>query len=61
MWWRWQHIDLPTRGRQYLGRAETNVSRPALLQDILPMGGLAADIEVSEIMSTESDILCYHY
>ena len=61
MWWRWQQMDLDIRGQQYLGVAETNTTGKASLADLMPMGGLAPDLKVSHIMSTESDLLCYRY
>jgi tyrosinase len=61
MWWRWQQFDLAKRGTEYIGKAATDSSEKASLEDSMPMGGLAADIKVLEVMSTESDLLCYRY
>lgn len=36
-------------------------SPPAELTDLLPMLGMAADIPISDVMSTETDLLCYTY
>lgn len=61
MWWRWQQMNPRKRSREYTGIAETNSTNVASLQDFLPMGSLAATIQVSDIMSTSSDLLCYSY
>jgi len=61
MWWRWQQIDLAKRATEYIGKAVTDSSDKASLEDSMPMGGLASDIKLLEIMSTESDLLCYRY
>ncbi len=61
MWWRWQQVDLARRATEFVGKARTNSSDEASLEDGLPMGGLATEIKVREIMSTESDLLCYSY
>jgi len=61
MWWRWQQFDLAKRTTEYIGKAATDSRDKASLEDSMPMGGLAADIKVLEVMSTESDLLCYRY
>jgi len=61
MWWQWQQIDLAKRATEYMGKAATDSNDKASLEDSMPMGGLASDIKVLEIMSTESDLLCYRY
>jgi tyrosinase len=61
MWWRWQQSNLAIRGQQYLGVAETNTTRKSSLEDLMPMGGLAPDVQVSHVMSTDAGLLCYGY
>lgn len=52
MWWEWQR-------RQKL--RGTGIEGPGNLDYLYPYGGLAPDKKVREIMSTESDLLCYTY
>lgn len=61
LWWTWQTRDPEPRMWQYRGRAGNYSSETASLDDILPMGGLAPDIPVSDIIKTEGDTLCYRY
>ena len=61
MWWTWQRVDIERRQWEYLGRAANNSTDRASLADVIPMGGLSADIEVSDIMKTEGELLCYQY
>jgi tyrosinase len=46
---------------EYSGKARYGSEERASIHDVLPMGGLAPDIPVSEVMSSESDLLCYRY
>lgn len=61
LWWTWQQTDMRNHKWQYRGLAAHNSTEKASLTDIIPMGGLAPDIKVSEIIDTESDLLCYIY
>lgn len=61
LWWTWQQRDPQNRKWQYRGLAAHNFTDPASLTDVIPMGGLAPDIKVAEIIDTESDLLCYIY
>lgn len=61
MWWQWQQTNLTQRATEYVGKASSDSDDEATLDDIVPMGGLASDVKVLEIMSTKSDILCYTY
>ena len=36
-------------------------AKPASLKDVISILPLAPDVSVSDVMSTESDILCYRY
>jgi hypothetical protein len=49
------------RLREYTGRARSDSEDEADLKDVLPMGGLAADMKAEDVMNTESDLLCYRY
>ena len=46
---------------QYRGLAAHNSTERASLEDIILMNNLGPDIKVSEIISTESELLCYRY
>ena len=54
-------MDFQKRSKEYSGKAAYNSTNNACLSDSVPMGGLAPDIIVSEIMITESRLLCYEY
>ncbi|KAI9711766.1 MAG: hypothetical protein M1820_001911 [Bogoriella megaspora] len=62
LWWLWQTANTSKRKWQYEGLAahnETNSS--ASLEDFLPLGGLAPDVRVSDIIDTQGNLLCYRY
>ncbi|KAF7864306.1 uncharacterized protein EAF02_010274 [Botrytis sinoallii] len=62
LWWEWQKVDPERRLRDYGGKAGTIEStREASIDDLLHVGSLGRTIAVSEIMSTETEILCYIY
>jgi tyrosinase len=67
LWWLWQQQDLEARINQYEGpknnmRIFKNMTQvEASLEDIVEMGGFADDILVRDLMSTQSDLLCYSY
>lgn len=57
MWWRWQQTNLAQRATKYIGKAVTHASNEASPEESMPTGGLASDIKVLEIRSTESELL----
>nr|XP_036582174.1 uncharacterized protein CTRU02_07740 [Colletotrichum truncatum]KAF6790834.1 hypothetical protein CTRU02_07740 [Colletotrichum truncatum] len=65
LWWLWQQEDLETRTNDFSGiriLASGQVDeQPASLSDALPMLGLASDIPVQQVMSTNTDFLRYKY
>lgn len=61
IWWRWQQINPQERLSEYTGIARHGSNDAASLDDVLSMGGLKEDVRVSDIMSTESELLCYRY
>jgi tyrosinase len=46
---------------EYTGKARSDSEDAASLSDVLPMGGLAPDMHASDVMNTESELLCYRY
>lgn len=65
LWWLWQQEDPVARnfdfsGIRILPSGETSPIG-AGLNDTLPMNGLALDISVSKVMTTETKLLHYHY
>lgn len=61
LWWIWQDVDSGKRGRMYTGKKRHNSTENASLDDVIPMGGLAPDVRVGDIIGTENGFLCYRY
>ncbi|KAH8777274.1 hypothetical protein BGZ57DRAFT_927509 [Hyaloscypha finlandica] len=61
LWWKWQNRKSLERLSEYKGKAKSDSEDAASLSDVLPMGGFAHDMRVSDVMNTESDLLCYRY
>jgi tyrosinase len=61
LWWKWQTMDLPNRLNMYEGLAAHKTARNASIEDVIPMGGLAPDARVKDIMDVQAGILCYCY
>jgi len=62
LWWKWQQIDPQRRLMDYHGKAGTiESSREASMNDLLHVSSMGPAIAVSEIMSTQTKILCYIY
>ena len=61
LWWRWQRANPKARLAQYVGKAAHGSGEKASLKDAIPMGDLAQSVLVSDIMDTESKLLCYRY
>lgn len=45
----------------YTGKKRHNSTENASLDDVIPMGGLAPDVRVGDIIRTENGFLCYRY
>lgn len=45
----------------YTGKRRHNSTEDASLDNIIPMGGLAPDAKVGDIIGTENRLLCYRY
>ncbi|KAK1656697.1 hypothetical protein BDP55DRAFT_624850 [Colletotrichum godetiae] len=63
LWWKWQQESPSTREFEYSGlAAQINSTEliPAHLDDMLLMGGLAEDLRVQDVMTTNGR-LCYVY
>lgn len=61
LWWIWQQQDLETRLSEYLGKTNRISDERATLADSLDVGPLAPQKTVSEVMETESEMICYRY
>ncbi|KAH8705451.1 tyrosinase [Talaromyces proteolyticus] len=64
LWWHWQQEDPKARETQYYGKAfntSNDQHRQGTLDDKLSFLGLWEDIKVSEVMRTDSGLLCYRY
>lgn len=54
-------MDRKKRLQMYKGRAAHKSSDAAEISDTIPMGGIAPDIKVYDIINTASGLLCYRY
>ncbi|KAI9683473.1 MAG: hypothetical protein M1822_006013 [Bathelium mastoideum] len=62
LWWLWQTANESERKWQYEGSTGHNeTDNSASLDDTLPLGGLAPDVKVSDIIDTQGNLLCYRY
>lgn len=61
LFWQWQQADPTKRLNTYHGRANSNTTDAASLTDMLDMGGLARNVQVSDVMGTTSGFFCYRY
>ena len=46
---------------EYQGKANNDTDAAASLTDVLHYGGFIPDTQVSKVMDTTSDLLCYVY
>ncbi|KAH6662768.1 hypothetical protein B0J14DRAFT_553656 [Halenospora varia] len=64
LWWKWQQNNPAARTNAYEG-PRYSIKNPSIttstLSDLMNMAGLATDLPVSSVMSTQSDLLCYTY
>jgi tyrosinase len=60
IWWRWQQAH-PEHSNAYSGPSSHDSNDAASMDDLLPYGELAKSLPVRDVMSTESDLLCYRY
>lgn len=64
LWYKWQHSDIENRQWQYEGYAQpltSNTLSKASTNDRVRMLGLAADLDVIDMMDTQNGLLCYRY
>ena len=54
-------MDFGKRGKMYKGKTRHNSTEEASLNDVVPMGGLAPDVKVRDIIGTENELACYRY
>lgn len=59
LWFLWQMKNPLKRLVEYSGMSTDN--QAATLNDVVSVGGLAKDVQVSSIMDTEAGELCYAY
>ncbi|KAI9930255.1 hypothetical protein ASPWEDRAFT_100809 [Aspergillus wentii DTO 134E9] len=60
LWWMWQK-DHPQNSTEYNGPKNGDSNAMASLLDVLPMYGLSRDTPVSDVIDTQSGLLCYKY
>ncbi|KAI9710947.1 MAG: hypothetical protein M1820_002384 [Bogoriella megaspora] len=63
LWWLWQQRDIQARLNDYGGGVRGGSSKNnGDLKDVLELHGLGPDVQVSEVMDTQSGTpLCYRY
>ncbi|KAI0198137.1 Di-copper centre-containing protein [Astrocystis sublimbata] len=62
LWYLWQQGDPEARNKDVKDqKVNPDDSSIVTLEDVMPFMGLAADIKMSEVMTTENDLLCYTY
>lgn len=66
LWWLWQEKNPKTRHTDFSGiktedQFDGTKPPPASLDDVLLMMGLADDLKVKDMMTTENSLLCYSY
>ncbi|KAG4440811.1 hypothetical protein IFR05_003683 [Cadophora sp. M221] len=66
LWYLWQRQDPEKRNNEYSGirtQDQFDGATPpeASLENWLPMRGMATDLQVKDLMKTESELLCYTY
>jgi tyrosinase len=66
LWWMWQQENPSVRNMEYSGpqtqdKFDGTTPPQATVDDLLPMLGMADDLPVKDLLTTESDLLCYVY
>ncbi|KAJ4027870.1 hypothetical protein NW752_000116 [Fusarium irregulare] len=66
LWWLWQQQNITARATDFSGiktQDQNNGVKPpqASIDDILPMMKIFDDLEIKEVMTTDTSILCYKY
>ncbi|EGP86379.1 unnamed protein product [Zymoseptoria tritici ST99CH_1A5] len=62
LWWLWQQATHPPRLGSYGGAKRKGSLDKANLKDVISVGAtLGPDVEVADLMSTSSSLLCYRY
>ncbi|KAF2761943.1 monooxygenase [Pseudovirgaria hyperparasitica] len=66
LWWLWQQESPLVRTREYAGirtqdQLDGVIPPGAQVTDLLHMAGLASDIKVEELLTTQNRRLCYRY
>jgi tyrosinase len=64
LWWMWQQQDPEHRLHEFSGPKETFMhmdNRESSLDDILYAGTVGKNIQVRDVMSTDTSLLCYNY
>ena len=60
LWWKWQQVS-PENAASYNGPREHQSKHEADLDDLIRMGEFVNGVKVEDVMSTESELLCYRY
>lgn len=66
LWYLWQQEDPRKRLSEYGGirtqdQFDGVIPPEAMVEDWLPMRGVADDLQVKDLLLTESNLLCYSY
>lgn len=58
----WQQANPKARDKDILDDKTNPVDgTKSALDDVMPYMGLAADIKIADVMTTQNDLLCYTY
>jgi tyrosinase len=60
VWWKWQQQNPSARNFDYSGNLFPPVGS-ATLDDYMVFSGFAADLKVRDVMTTNTERLCYKY
>lgn len=62
LWYLWQQGNPEVREKDVADeKVNPADGTKATLEDVMPFMGLAADIKMSQVMTTQNDLLCYTY
>lgn len=61
IWWLWQREQHGANLLSYGGRRAHEAEAVATVEDVISMAGLAEEVQVRDVMRTDTALLCYRY